>query len=245
MSVNNTEMDKLANMFAQISEKLQVMDDKLEHLISENIKIKEENKKLKEQMTQQGDKMATLEREIRRKNIVIKGVKDREEENREETFNAVITIIKEMGIEINKEHIDEVNRIGKYTANRVRPIILKLNTGNKRTEILSKSKVLKGTDIWLDEDYSKEILEERKLLIPHMKEARKKGCRAYLRYNKLIVNNEVFQCKDLAMITEEKQNDHSRENIGGKKRPTSQRSPDNTEVLEQLKKRSNRTSKND
>lgn len=50
-----------------------------------------------------------------------------------------------------------------------------------------KCKKNKRCSKWIDEDYLKEILEKRKLLITRLEEARIKGYRAFLRYNKLIV----------------------------------------------------------
>ncbi|CAH1107522.1 unnamed protein product [Psylliodes chrysocephalus] len=130
-------------------------------------------------------------------NIIIKGIEDEEQENEKETKDKICIILQEMGVKIAvKEDIDEVRRMGKYNIERKRPIIVKLNRKSTRTMILQKTRSLKGTNIWIDEDYPKEVQEERRKLIIKMKEARNKGHKAQLRYNKLIINDELYREKD-------------------------------------------------
>lgn len=238
MGTPNSDMEKITEMFTQINQKLQNMDDKLEFLIEENSRIKEENKRLKDKVIVQEQKIGSLEREILRKNIIIRGIEDKEEENREETAGKLMTVIHKLGIQIRNEDIDEIKRIGKYIRDRQRPILLKLTTGNKKIEILRKSKDLKGTNIWLEDDYTKEVLAERKWLIPQMKEARNKGYKAYLKYNKLVVNDEIYGIDDLKIHEEEtveKPVETNTEN-GNKKRTASERSPANMTETEHIKK---------
>lgn len=48
---------------------------------------------------------------------------------------------------------------------------------------------LKGTNVFVREDYSERVAKKRKNLIPKMMEERKKGKKAYLRFDKLIVQD--------------------------------------------------------
>lgn len=59
--------------------------------------------------------------------------------------------------------------------------------------VLKATKRLNGTNIWLDGDYTIEVLEERKLLTPPLKKARQKGKRAQLKFNKLFVDGLLFE----------------------------------------------------
>ncbi|CAH1105655.1 unnamed protein product [Psylliodes chrysocephalus] len=61
---------------------------------------------------------------------------------------------------------------------------------------VEKTRSLKGTNIWIDEDYPKEVQEERRKLVIKMKETRNKGYKAQLRYNKLIIIDELYREKD-------------------------------------------------
>ncbi|CAH0546854.1 unnamed protein product [Brassicogethes aeneus] len=107
-----TGFQKIENMFAQINVKLQAMDDKLEYLVTENERRKEENKEMKKQILNQEFRIAALERETKRKNIII-----REVEDKKKTTNVSTQIVQKLGVTIKKEvDIDEAKRIGKYRA---------------------------------------------------------------------------------------------------------------------------------
>ncbi len=47
---------------------------------------------------------------------------------------------------------------------------------------------LKGSNIYINEDYPESVRKRRKELIPKMKAARERGDIAFLRYDKLIVH---------------------------------------------------------
>lgn len=96
--------------------------------------------------------------------------------------------------------------------------------------------MLKGTDIWIDEDFPKKVQEERKVLIQQMKEARKKGYRTQLRYNKLIINGTVYEAKDL--LSNEQENSTDEDTNNERKRKMHERSP-NSQVTESQLKRVN------
>ena len=81
--------------------------------------------------------------------------------------------------------IDDCFRLGK-SKNR-RPVLIKFTSKLTTHCVLERSKLLKGTGIYLENDYGKSVREIRKQLIPFMKEARGKGRHAVLRGDKLIV----------------------------------------------------------
>lgn len=51
------------------------------------------------------------------------------------------------------------------------------------------------TLICIGGDYTKHVQEERKVLKPTVKEAREKRLRANIGYDKLIVNDEIYEVK--------------------------------------------------
>jgi hypothetical protein len=53
---------------------------------------------------------------------------------------------------------------------------------------MARANKLRGTNIYLNEDYSEAVRLKRKELIPIMKAERSKGNIAYIRYNRLIVH---------------------------------------------------------
>ncbi|KAK4884065.1 hypothetical protein RN001_000336 [Aquatica leii] len=104
-----------------------------------------------------------------------------------------------MEIQVNMEiEVNEVVRLGNYSTNRNRPILVKLSSFNRKRDILKAAKKLKGTKIYITEDFPKKIQEERKFLIEKMKEARQEGNRAYVVYNKLIINSTSYKVQQLS-----------------------------------------------
>ncbi|KAF5296553.1 hypothetical protein FQA39_LY12471 [Lamprigera yunnana] len=66
------------------------------------------------------------------------------------------------------------------------------------------AKKLKGTNIWISEDYSKQVQKQRKLLLPYMKKARTKGNKANFDQNKLIINGERYTLEQIQLQMDEK-----------------------------------------
>lgn len=226
-TTSNSEMNRIEKMFQLINNNMGKMNNKLDAITKEMRQLKQENNELKNKLIIHEDKIEQLEREIRKKNIVVKGIPDEEEENEEKGREKINTVILKMGVEIDeKTEVDEIRRIGKYDSNRTRPILVKFTKESTKMKILRSARKLKGTDIWVDEDYPKNIQEERRELIQKMKEARNKGETAILRYNKLIINNEIYK----------KQRKEKQEQTPAVKRTVGERSPDGDSLQEQLRK---------
>ncbi|KAF2889168.1 hypothetical protein ILUMI_17005, partial [Ignelater luminosus] len=51
-----------------------------------------------------------------------------------------------------------------------------------KQEIMERTKKLKGTNIWVEEDYTPRTMEERRKLVPFLNDARHRGERAILKY---------------------------------------------------------------
>lgn len=232
-----TEMQKIERMFEQIDGNVRIMNGKLDAVVDELKMIKHENARLKEKVKTQEERILQLEREVRKKNIVINGVEDVENEDESEREDKVSTLINKIGVEINmREDIDEIIRVGKYSREKKRPILVKLNKERMRTKILQSTKNLKGTKIWINEDYPRDVRVERKMLVHQMKEARNKGCRAQIRYNKLIINDEVYTAGDIEGEELAKVDQTENETGNRQKRTVSERSPGGDSFEEQMRK---------
>ncbi|CAH2083584.1 unnamed protein product [Euphydryas editha] len=156
----------------------EIIDDKLNTII-------EENKFLKNKVSELEMKIKFLEREKRKNNLVFFGV----EEMGKSEFELVDYLkdtIEETGIQIYSSEISNVYRIGKKSENKNRPVVVSLTTQWKKHLIL-KNKSNLPANIYVKEDYSKETLEKRKQLQSQVEEEKKKGNIAYLKHDKLII----------------------------------------------------------
>lgn len=197
--------DTMEDMMKEIIEKLNKMDKKMDNYQEQIRKITNENTELKNKVTQmeqkigiQDKRIQQLEKESKRKNLVVYGIEETENETCEIRNNKIKQILDKIKVKINMEvDIIQIRRIGKKETdnNRNRPLWLELSREDKKIEIIRAAKNLKGTKIWISEDLPKAIQDKRKALIPYLKSAREKGCRASIIYDKLRVEWSIIEKK--------------------------------------------------
>ncbi|CAH2092835.1 unnamed protein product [Euphydryas editha] len=157
--------------------------------LDEKIKIlMEENSHLKVKVTNLEQKITFLEREKRRNNLVLFGV-DEKGKTEIELVDSVKEIITESGIHLDSQEISQIHRIGKQS-NKNRPVIISLTTTWKKHLIL-KNKRNFPTNVYVKEDFPKDVLEVRKQLQPQVEAERKNGNKAFIKYDKLIVKKQI------------------------------------------------------
>ena len=136
------------------------------------------------------EKMDYVENQTRRNNLLIDGVSDSKSESWSEIeINVKKVISDHLKIDSKLIEIERSHRTGKYDhAGRPRPIVVKLLRYKNKEEILKRAKSLKGTNIFINEDFSENVRMKRKNLLPQLREERKKGNIAFLKYDQLVVH---------------------------------------------------------
>lgn len=165
------------------------IEEKLKPLI-------DENKKLKKEIEVLHNKVHSMEKEVRKNNVILHGIEETEKNNLE-LLQVVLTTLNEVakdgGLEnFDKWEISEVRRLGKKEDKKRRPILLKLTLAWRRTEILKNNKKF-PKNIYATEDIPKDILIIRKELKIKQQEEIKKGNLAIIRYDKLIIKENPKQ----------------------------------------------------
>lgn len=156
---------------------MEALDEKMKILMDENSNLKEKVTKLEQKIT-------FLENEKRKKNLVFFGI----EENGKTDFELVDFVrdlLVESGTHIDGQEISGIHRIGARSEKN-RPVIISLTTTWKKQIILRNKRNL-PPNVYVKEDFPKDILEIRKQLQPKLVAERKNGNIAYIKYNKLIV----------------------------------------------------------
>lgn len=160
---------------------MEKLDEKLQPIISENRNLKIKLEKLEKEMeiTKRGNKQ---------KNIVIFGVKE-DETSTKVLIQKVKEIFKnDLDIQFEDNEINKIHRIGKKSSEKARPILFSFVNEWKKNEVMKMKKKLK--DVYITEDYTKEVLEKRKLLQAQLIEERSKGNIAYLKFDELIIKGK-------------------------------------------------------
>lgn len=180
-----SEMRKMMEMLKEIK-------DEISKVRNDVALFKIENTKLQERVQIQEKQIEYLEREAKKKNLIIKGIKDTERETYIKREEEIVKLMKTIGVKMGTDSIDMTYRIGRFNPEKERPIVVKLTYEKSKYEILRNAKNLKGSNVWIDEDFTQKTQDERRTLIPMMKEIRSEGKTVVLRYNKLIVDGKVY-----------------------------------------------------
>lgn len=149
------------------------------------LQIKENNNKTKLQIE---EKLRTLEDRERRNNLRIGGLKESENESWLDTEQKVRSLLKTK-LNIDEQHvaIERAHRNHQHGSGRKpRTITMRLLNYKDKEVILKNCWKLKGTDIFISEDYSKATVEIRKKLLQEVKERKENGERVAVRYDKII-----------------------------------------------------------
>ena len=119
--------------------------------------MEEQNASLKATIKQLENGMDSLEQYSRRNCILIHGIKEDAKEGTDELALGVFS--SKLHVNVSPEDLDRSHRIGRRIAGKSRPIIVKFKTYNKRKEVFSSKRVLKGTKVTLTESLTSRRLE--------------------------------------------------------------------------------------
>ncbi|XP_069365306.1 uncharacterized protein [Maniola hyperantus] len=159
------------------------MDEKLKPLVDDIVGLKLDVETLK-------TKTQYLERQTRKNNLIIHGVQETET-NFPDLLKHIISVLNvvsdKTGIEAwDKWEISNVKRIGKKIEGKTRPICTTLTLYWRKMELLRNKKHL-PENVYITEDYPKEVLLKRKELKTQLKEELDKGNEAYIVYDRLVI----------------------------------------------------------
>ncbi|CAH2211688.1 jg22319 [Pararge aegeria aegeria] len=198
-------MDELSKLFREMknefSQKLNAIESRIasseEKITSQittymNSKFEGLNKDLEDlrlELDNQEKRMSTIEKQNVQRNLVLFGVEEKER-SYFQLQDIILNIInKQIGIKTEIFEIQCVRRFGS-AGNKPRPISVSLTTLGKKIQIIKNKKSLEGSNMYIQEEFPKRILEIRKDLKNKQKIEIEKGNIAYLKYDKLIVKNK-------------------------------------------------------
>ena len=156
-----------------------------------------------------------LEGQSRRSNLIIHNLppKDNGTEMWEESEQKARDYFTSIGI--NKDvKIERAHRLSK--GNKNSPVIVKMSFFQEKEEILAKAKDLRKekkrrkeeigeNDVFVNPDYTHCVRRARAALRPHLMDAIQNDKRAYLSYDKLVIQGKTFwAAEDMKSLTDKK-----------------------------------------
>ncbi|KAI8488105.1 Tetraspanin-8 [Branchiostoma belcheri] len=141
------------------------------------------------EVTEMANKLDYIENQSRRNNLIFDGIKDDRKETWEQSETKVKEVLRnKLRLNTDSIEIERAHRNGK-PGDRPRPIVVKLLRYKDKQNILRQAKMLKGTQIFINEDFSDKIRQKRKDLQPALRAARERGQVAYIRFDKLVISD--------------------------------------------------------
>ncbi|XP_041364205.1 uncharacterized protein LOC121379623 [Gigantopelta aegis] len=141
------------------------------------------------------DNIIDLQCRSMRDNLLFFGINKTRLENgsTENTLDIIKSFIREtMHIESDVCILD-AHRFGTSRNGRPRPIVARFKNLTDRENVKKSSRVLKGSDFFVSEQFPKEVNDTRKLLAPYRREAVLAGKRAVMNRDKLYIEGVLFR----------------------------------------------------
>lgn len=162
--------------------------------------LKDDNENLKTRLEKLEKRVIGLEAYGRRENLLLHGVTENKGENCAET---VTEILISAGIPIKENSYPIFSRIHRLSVdqqqpNVPRPIIMRFHHSQDRQTVwYNRSKF--GDNIYVTEDYPREIKDNRRILSPYLALARRLPTikKASLREDRLIIDGKIYTASDL------------------------------------------------
>ncbi|CAG9824525.1 unnamed protein product [Phaedon cochleariae] len=191
--------------------------EELNNLKQKNEELENENKSLK-------NRLISTEHKLKKYNIVIYGLKEVKEGNE---FTQTLSFLQnQVKVNCSEKDIRDAYRIGKQKiTGRIRPTLVELSTYKVKKEIFQQVHNLKGLQIFVSNDYTKEELDKRKVLSDNLKLAKAQNLQANIKNNNLLVESQLFTYEDLLNIPISSRNFRKKKFTGKEEdiKPTNQR----------------------
>ncbi|CAH2097986.1 unnamed protein product [Euphydryas editha] len=135
---------------------LQKVDEKLQPIIEENVKLKDEIENLNK-------KIQNLEANSKRNNVILHGLPETEEENHDDLNTLVTSTLRGIDVDIEKGEIDRLQRLGRKgdKTGKIRPILLATTTLQKKIHILKNKQKMKPNS-YITQDLPKSVLQAKR-----------------------------------------------------------------------------------
>lgn len=133
---------------------------------------------------------------MRRNNLLFIGIDDDPKETWQQSEEKVITFCStQLTLPLLSSNIERAHRIGTFSADKKRPIIVKFNNYKAKDGILSCGIKLKGTNYAIREDFAAATRLARSKLLKYIRPAK---CAFKLKLDKLLVGKRCFSYDSLS-----------------------------------------------
>ena len=174
-------------MCMNMQKEMTEISERISHVESERDELKKENCVLKDRLVTVEKTTEKMERQFKDNNLIIFGMKQKKNESGHECEQSVRTLISEK-LQLSDDILLE--KVHRLSAKEDSPIIARFTERRQKTAVLKARQKLKGTDIFVNEDFTERVRDVRRKLMPVLRDARESGKKATLVYDHLIVDGK-------------------------------------------------------
>ncbi|MES9879851.1 MAG: hypothetical protein ABW185_03120 [Sedimenticola sp.] len=196
-----SKLHNLDKNYTDMSHTYSKLDDKIgqvhSELKTENEQLRRNQSRLEDKLAHVEDKLDRLEGQSKRNNLLFY---DCSQDEVPEPWSVSETKVKDYMRDTLSMNTDDIHieRAHRLTRRRNSPIIAKFNDYKQRQSVFEAVNEKRRHDSnWVNphrvtEDFTQRVRNDRRNLGHYLREAKAQGRRAVLRYNKLIVDGEVY-----------------------------------------------------
>eukprot|EP00745_Piridium_sociabile_P035534 TRINITY_DN6216_c0_g1_i1.p1 TRINITY_DN6216_c0_g1~~TRINITY_DN6216_c0_g1_i1.p1 ORF type:complete len:347 (-),score=49.22 TRINITY_DN6216_c0_g1_i1:468-1508(-) len=183
------DVKDVKEMFATLQGEIRNLKDEISELKCENESLKGENNKLNAKLEYVDKKVDDLEGRSKRNNIIIHGMPRIGNETWQDCEDSVREMITD---KLEFSDNVEFDRVHRLSSNPNSPIVARCTFFKDKDRILRAKQKLKGSQIFVGEDFSFRVREMRRKLVPHLKAARNQNKKASMVYDHLVIEGKKY-----------------------------------------------------
>lgn len=183
------EVHTLREEYTAMQDEVRGLREEVSGLRQQNDDMLKSHAALTEQMEDLARKTDDLEGRSRRNNLIFHGLERRDNETSadcEDTLRDLFTDRLELSQDV------EFDRIHRLNSKPDSPVIARCVFYKQKLAVLKAKSKLRGTNIFIGEDFSSRVREVRRKLTPHLKRARSEGKRAVMIFNHLLIDGTKY-----------------------------------------------------
>ena len=192
----NSKFDNMQSDIQEVKRSNEQMKTEIEGIKETVHDLKAENDRLRKQTTDMQERLDTLtlkaddlECRSKRHNVIFYGLHRPDGETGQDCEDALQDFLTD---KLELSRTIEFDRVHRLNSKPNSPVIARCTYFKDKNTILKARYKLKGSNIFLGEDFSVRVREIRKKLGPHLKAARDQGKRATMIFDHLLINGKKF-----------------------------------------------------
>jgi len=177
---------------------LNIISEKVDKLVSDFKAQQDKIAELEDANKRLTLKIDSIEQQTKTNSIILTNVRESPNESSKTTLKRVLHVFNRiMRVHTSASDIAVALRANGNSSSRNKPIVVRFTNFATKMRVLAASNRLSHTDMTVSSDYSELVAQRRAALVPYLQQARANGQRAFILYDKLVVDGILHSLEEL------------------------------------------------